>query len=693
MSQIQHNPDATPQNPLAPVQTGTAPPAREGRRPSFDFFSADIWRRFWAIASPYWREDERRKAWGFLIVLVGMLLAETQIAVLLNEQAGEMTSALAARDADRFWQAIVYCLIVVAVFVPTRSLYYFVRDTLGNHWRRWLSERLLGRYFQNQRFYELTADSSIDNPDQRIAEDVNTFTQRSLYFLLIGLGSLMQLVAFSWVLWQISHLLVYVLVVYTAVGTWLTVRVFGAPLMRLNFFQLKREADFRFSLVRVRENAESIAFYRGEQAELKQVRGRFAGALRNYQRLLRQQLNLNFFQQAYNQIAIILPNILIANLVLSGDLEVGQAIKAAGAFLAVLGAVSIIIDNFEGLSRFTAGIERIHGLLAALPARPGEGGADAAEPAPLPRRRRHTIATREAPELRLQGVTLNTPDGSRVLVRGLSFTLHKGDGLLIVGESGSGKSSLLRAIAGLWRAGEGRIERPPVSGSMFLPQRPYMQVGSLRSQLLYPQFDRAVDDAALLQALHDVNLPELAARSGGLDTEVDWAKTLSLGEQQRLAFARVLITQPRFVILDEATSALDRANEARLYQRLLDAEVTLISIAHRAAVLDYHTHVLELTGNGGWQLHQADSFTFDDGAPPAQRAAAGSEGDTAPAAAAVAAAGAPAADARQPAPGAPPRQPAAGAPRAAAAPSADAGGGAAGAPGAAPPSTTATAIA
>nr|WP_284144067.1 ABC transporter ATP-binding protein/permease [Ottowia testudinis] len=550
------------------------------------------------------------------------MCAGQQIAVMLNEQAGEMTSALAARDGGRFWHAIVVCLIVVAVFVPTRSLYYFVRDTLGNHWRRWLSERLLGRYFHNQRFYELTSNDTVDNPDQRIAEDVNTFTQRSLYFLLIGLGSLMQLVAFSWVLWSISHTLVYVLVAYTALGTWLTVKVFGAPLMRLNFFQLKREADFRFSLVRVRENAESIAFYRGEQAELKQVRGRFKGALRNYQRLLRQQLNLNFFQQAYNQIAIILPNVLIANLVLSGELEVGQAIKAAGAFLAVLGAVSIIIDNFEGLSRFTAGIERIHGLMAALPAQPGESAdAPEAEPAPLPRRRR-TIQTSEAPELSLQGVTLNTPDGKRELVRGLSFTLQRGDGLLIVGESGSGKSSLLRAIAGLWRAGEGSIQRPPVADSMFLPQRPYMQVGSLRSQLLYPQFDRDVDDAVLLGALQEVNLPDLAERSGGLDAEVDWAKTLSLGEQQRLAFARVLISAPRFVILDEATSALDTANERRLYQRLLAEGATLISIAHRSAVLEHHTHVLELTGGGRWKLHEAEAYAFDDGTASGQRAPA-----------------------------------------------------------------------
>lgn len=559
-----------------------------------------LWKRFWHLAAPYWKQDEKWKAWGLLALLVILLLGQTRFAVLFNEQTGEFTSALAAHEEERFWDSIRYCLTLLIVAVPIYASYYFVRDTLGIHWRRWLTNRFLERYFSQRHFYELNGNTGIDNPDQRVAEDIATFTQRSLYFLLVIIGSTLQLVAFSSVLWSISHELVYFLVIYAVTGTLVVVFIFGQRLMQLNFNQLRREADFRFGLIRVRENAESIAFYRGEAQELEQVRGRFARAFANYKRLIRNQLSLNFFQHAYYLLTLVIPSIIIASRVLSGELEVGRAVQAAGAFAAVLSAISLIVENFEGLSRFAAGVDRLDSLARFLP------GPASNRPA-----RGETIKSVAASHLALAGVTLLTPAYDRTLIRNLSLRIKPGEWLMIVGESGSGKSSLLRAIAGLWYAGSGTIFRPGPEDMLFLPQQPYMLLGSLRSQLLYPNPERAVTDAELHDLLAKVKLPDLAERCGGLEVELDWQKVLSIGEQQRLAFARLLLTQPRFAILDEATSALDIANEEHLYRQLAETEVTVVSVGHRSTILKFHAQVLELTGDSDWKSHPAAGYHFD----------------------------------------------------------------------------------
>jgi len=326
--------------------------------------------RFWAVATPYWRQERKWQAWGMLALLVLLLVGQTRFAVLFNEQTGEFTSALAAREEERFWDAIRYCLGLLLFAVPVYAFYYFVRDKLGLLWRRWMTDRFLDSYFERRHYYELNANAAIDNPDQRISEDINTFTQRTLYFLLILIGALMQLFAFSLVLWEISRALVYFLVVYAIFGTAVTLAVFGKPLLGLNFMQLKREADFRFGMVRIREHAESIAFYRGEAQESQQVRRRFAAAFDNYNRLIRSQLFLNLFQYAYGLLTIVLPSALIAGDVLSGELEVGAAVQAAGAFAAVLSAISVVIENFEGLSCFAAGIDRLNAFARVLAAEP-----------------------------------------------------------------------------------------------------------------------------------------------------------------------------------------------------------------------------------------------------------------------------------------------------------------------------------
>jgi putative ATP-binding cassette transporter len=531
------------------------------------------------------------------------MLVDTKLAVMLNNQAGEMTSALAGKNGDRFWKAVRACLSTLAFAVPIYAFYYYMRDQFGNQWRRWLTSRFLDGYLKGRKYYELGSSSEIDNPDQRISEDINTFTGRSINFLLIFLGSLMQLVAFSAVLWSISHLLVGVLAVYALLGTVVALYVFGTPLIHLNFWQLRREADFRFSLMRLRENAESIAFYRGEAQERAHIDSKLDKVIHNFARLIKKQRSLNLFQRTFSQLTLVLPGMILANGVLSGELEVGRAVQATGAFTAVLGAVGVIVDNFESLSRFVAGIDRLQALSNLV--LPG------AEPSTVAGDTHPRIQKRPGKHLALESLTLHPPQSERVLIKDLTLVLKPGDALLITGDSGCGKSSLLRAIAGLWHTGSGVIHHPPLEDFFFLPQQPYLQPGTLRSQLIYPSAQSRLSDAQLLEILEQVHLPRLAERVGGLDAVQDWEKLLSVGEQQRLAFGRVLVHEPSIVILDEATSALDSGNEASLYARLRDSGTTLVSIAHRAAVLRHHTHVLRLVGDGAWEVHEASGYEFD----------------------------------------------------------------------------------
>ncbi|WP_036485293.1 ABC transporter ATP-binding protein/permease [Myxosarcina sp. GI1] len=566
-------------------------------------FNFRIFSRFWGIAKLYWLGNEKKGALTLIGVLFVLLIAYTQLSVILTQTQGEIISSLSAKDVDRFWNTVKTFLIVLILYVPLFAGFNYLQERVGNYWRRWLTHHFLNRYLSNRSFYELgNFNTDIDNPDQRIAEDVRSFTQESLLFLLVIINSIFQVLAFSIVLWNISSNLVFILIVYAIAGTLITVGIFGRKLVKINFAQLRKEADFRFGLVRIRENSESIAFYQGETQENNKLKLIFAEVFRNYNLLIIwRELYLGLFTNAYEFFPYIIPAIVVAPGVFSGEFEVGKVTEAQIAFARVFASLNIIVNRFQTLTAFAAGIERLadledylnrHQQLTAtkLPDRP-------------------TIDTIKQDQLGTRDLTLQTPNYQRTLVRDLTVNLNTGQGLLIMGASGCGKSSLLRAIAGLWNSGTGEIYRPPLSKMLFLPQKPYMILGTLRSQLTYPHPSLEITDEEIARVLRVVNLADLAERFGGLDLERDWAEVLSLGEQQRLAFARILINQPQYAILDEATSALDVKNEEGLYSYLQQSKTTYVSVGHRPTLIKYHHLVLEMTEGEHWQLKDASQLS------------------------------------------------------------------------------------
>ncbi|HEY9775844.1 MAG TPA: ABC transporter ATP-binding protein/permease [Planktothrix sp.] len=552
----------------------------------------EIVRQLIAITKPYWKSEVRWAAFGLLGVLLVLLFAVNGLNVAINFVSGKFMTALSSKNQPEFYKMLWMYFSVFVVGTPIVVLYSWVADKLGLHWRAWLTEHLLAKYLRNRAYYRINNEQSIDNPDERLAQDVRDFTRGALSILLNVLSSVVTLISFIVILWSISHKLVSIVFIYAAVGTVATVWM-GRRLVGLKFDQLRKEANFRYNLIHVRNNVESIAFYQGEDRESRQIKERFAEVFKNFNLLIGWQRNVGFLTTGYNYLVAVIPSLIIAPLFFAGKVEFGAQTQADMAFAQVLSALSLIVSSFDDITALVAQVKRLGAFNDAL---------DGMDTAP------DGIEQRASEGIKLNDVSVITPNGAHTLVKDLCVNVLPGQDLLIMGPSGAGKSSLLRAIGGLWTQGEGQIARPDLENMLFLPQRPYMPLGTLREQLLYPKSSSDVSDEELQRLLAAVNLTDLSKRVGGFETVLNWTDVLSLGEQQRLAFARLLLAKPRYAILDEATSALDQANEANLYRQLRELGTTYISVGHRTSLTQYHTNILEIHGDSQWQLRPALSM-------------------------------------------------------------------------------------
>ncbi len=540
--------------------------------------------------------------WLFLGLIILMLLSVNGINAGITFLARDLTNALISRDADASYRNLWVYGACFAVALPIRSLQLYFTQKLGLFWREWLSLSLVDDYLTDRAYYILNpndeAATNVDNPDQRISEDVRDFTAQALGFALNIFDSILTFSLNILILYSVSEGLTFALLAYASAISILMI-VAGRKLVRLNNFQLRFEADFRYGLVRVRDNAESIAFYAGEKQEAKEVTRRLASVVENFNLLIVWEVLLRVLQRSSIYASNFIPYLILATPILAGEMDYGSFAQANVAYNLVEGSLFFIIYNIEALARFSASINRLEGFQSNILTLDPEEWSDFVP----------CIAPSE--RLALQGVTVRTPRTDNVLVRDLSFSLQAAEGLLVVGPSGCGKTSLLRVVSGLWGSPTGTVYSPGQGDLLFIPQKPYMALGSLREQLCYPLDQARFSDEQLRAVLDQVMLGKLMQRYPDLDIKQDWPRLLSLGEQQRLAFARLLLNSPKVVVLDEATSALDVETESRLYALLRDREVSFISVGHRPTLKDFHDTVLELSGDCDWRLMPATSYDFE----------------------------------------------------------------------------------
>ena len=565
----------------------------------------------WRIATPYFRSEDKWAGIVLLASVIGIELVNVGLTVMFNQWNNRFYNALQEHNWDTFVYELTYFCVLAAIFTVLAVYQLYLNQWLQIRWRRWMTTRYLGQWLHDANHYrmQLVGDAA-DNPDQRIADDIRQFVEGTLTIGVGFLSSIVSLASFTVILWGLSaaaplHVfgidytfpgyLVWGALVYSIFGTALT-HMIGRPLIGLNFQQQRYEADFRFNLVRTRENAEQIALLNGEGAERGQLQHRFANLVDNWMQIMTRTKWITLFTASYGQAAVVFPFILTAPAYFADKMQLGGMMQTASAFGSVQSAMSFFVTSYRTIAEWRAVVARLEGFEVAIAA---------AEDLP---RRTDTIKIVSQPGaggIDIHNLALRLP-GGQSLVNASRFTVRAGDRLLLTGPSGAGKSTLFRAIAGIWPFGHGSVTIPAQATVMMLPQRPYFPVAILKDAVAYPQSGDTHDDARIRDVMTAVGLPALATR---LHEENHWNRILSLGEQQRLGIARALLAKPQYLFLDEATASLDEPSEAALYA-LLEQQMTsstIVSIGHRSTLRAFHNRRVALTRDGA-------GFALADGA-------------------------------------------------------------------------------
>lgn len=553
-----------------------------------------FFRDVWYLTKSYWQSEEKKKAFFLLGCIIALTLGVVYMLVLLNQWNNSFYSALQNYDAKKIFDELIHFSWLAAIYILLAVYSYYLQQTLILNWRRWLTTRFIDIWLQNKTYYNLQMfGKDTDNPDQRISEDVRQFVEMTLSF---GIGILKAFCTFaSFVVilynlsgslsftfmgktWTINGYMLWASLLYSVIGTYIT-HIVGRKLVKINFIQQKYEADFRFSMIRLRESAESVAFYRGEAQEGSVFKQRFKMLLDNFWKLVNKQKQLVFLNSGYSQIAIIFPFVVAMNRYLTKEVTLGGLMQVASAFGRVQDSLSYFVDMYSSIAQWQAVVMRLTCF--------GHHMHDVYQQA----ERFHVERFAAADVVEVNNMQIDLPDG-KPLLKNISFTLHPGHNVLIKGVSGSGKSTLLRAISGIWPFVDGKIFLPERDKLMFIPQKSYLPLGTLRAALNYPG-NKPIDDTELIYLM---DLCQIGYLKDKLDLEADWSHVLSVGEQQRLAFVRAHIQQPQWLFLDEATSALDEDTEANMYSLLQERlqQTTVVSVGHRSTLNKYHELVLRL---------------------------------------------------------------------------------------------------